>query len=284
MAMAEYGRLTSPQKYANSVAKLIKESIDQRDIKPNTLAQYRLCEEKISHAFQNFAVDQVETKDIAEFMELYRDTPNMANRMLSVLRFSFDRAARLGMCKVNPCTPVERFKEAKRDRLLTNEEFLRISNAGNDVLKCVMALCYLTAQRINDVLGIKLDDITEQGILFQQAKTGKKLIIKMNPALSEAVEAARSLDLGGVYLLGQKNGEKRGYYGVRDLFRRACRASGVKDATLHDIRAKALTDAEAEGINPTKLAGHSTQQQTLRYLRGKSVEVVEGVRNFLDNP
>lgn len=42
---------------------------------------------------------------------------------------------------------------------------------------CVMDICYLTAQRIGDVLEIKEDHILDRGIYFQQQKTSKQLIV-----------------------------------------------------------------------------------------------------------
>lgn len=57
--------------------------------------------------------------------------------------------------------------------------------------------------------------------------------------------------------------------------RSGLRSAGVEDAHLHDLRAMALTAAEAQGKNPTALAGHTSPAQTKRYLRNRSEPVVE---------
>jgi integrase len=57
------------------------------------------------------------------------------------------------------------------------------------------------------------------------------------------------------------------YKGVRDLFDRAAKAAGVEDAGLHDIRAKALTDARRQGKDAQVLGGHVDPKMTERYIR-----------------
>jgi integrase len=59
----------------------------------------------------------------------------------------------------------------------------------------------------------------------------------------------------------------------------------VEDVTLHDLRALAATEAKKQGKNATELLGHTSEQQTRRYLRGKEEPVVEGpsFRRPIDN-
>jgi integrase len=111
-----------------------------------------------------------------------------------------------------------------------------------------------------------------------QRKTGKRLLIAWSADLRAAVESARALhgDHRRLWLLAQRNGRPRSYYGVRDLWDRACERAGVTDARLHDLRAKALTDAKRQGHDAQALAGHATEATTVRYLRGRERDVVEG--------
>jgi integrase len=64
---------------------------------------------------------------------------------------------------------------------------------------------------------------------------------------------------------------------VRSAFDRACKAAGIEDATLHDVRAKAATDAKKQGKNATALLGHSTESTTTRHLRDRTYQVVDGL-------
>jgi hypothetical protein len=43
---------------------------------------------------------------------------------------------------------------------------------------------------------------------------------------------------------------------------------------MRDLRAVAGTEAEAQGLNPTALLGHTSPDMTRRYLRGKKTPVV----------
>jgi len=64
---------------------------------------------------------------------------------------------------------------------------------------------------------------------------------------------------------------------VRDLFDRAAAKPGVENAHLHDLRAKSITDAKKQGLDPQALAGHITEAQTIRYIRDRETSsVVEG--------
>jgi len=191
------------------------------------------------------------------------------------------------MCNSNPTYSIKRLPEKKRDKLMTDEEFNLLKSYPNPLVGVVIDLCYLTAQRISDVLKIRMSDITSEGIIIQQKKSKKKMIIAMNPALRKAIQAAKALHskhVSPMYLLAQSNGKKRSYSAIKDMFDRARKYSGVSGVTIHDIRAKALTDADKIGVNPTKLAGHSNEAQTRTYLRDKTPELVLGLPKKVIKP
>lgn len=57
-------------------------------------------------------------------------------------------------------------------------------------------------------------------------------------------------------------------------WRDACERGGVRDANIHDLKAKALTDIEDEK-EAQKLGGHSTAQMTARYRKAKEITRVK---------
>lgn len=278
-ALDQYQRISGSRQ--GSIDSLIDDFLvaaKERGAKPNTLIQYSMAAAKLKAALVEFAPDQLEPRHVARLMDHYRSTPNMANRMRTVLKMAFDAAVLRGLCAQNPVTSVPRHKEKRRDRYLTDVEFRAIHSAGNAVIRVIMDLAYLTGQRIGDVLRIRLSDITEAGIEFRQQKTGKRLCVRMTVELSQAIAAAKTMHGGAtrMYLLGQRNGRLRSYRGVRDLFERARDLAGIQDVTLHDLRAKALTDAKRQGKDPQALGGHSTEAMTNRYLRDRETTFVEG--------
>ena len=53
-------------------------------------------------------------------------------------------------------------------------------------------------------------------------------------------------------------------------------AAGVEDANLHELRAVSGTEAQAQGHDPHTLLGHTDRKMTQRYLRDRTVPVVDG--------
>ena len=204
-------------------------------------------------------------KHVAAIMDAWRDKPAMANRLSTVLKLAFNLAVRAGQCDSNPVTSIAPNASNKRTRYLSDQESQAIWTAAPPALRCIMDLAYLTGQRIGDVLAIRQLDLTERGIEIDQDKTGKRLTIRWTPDLRAAVDAAKTLhSTAKLILLAQRNGKPRSYSGVRDLWDRAC------------LRAKAITDARKQGLNPQHLAGHTTEAQTVRYLRGRERDEVDG--------
>lgn len=255
-------------------------------LKPNTIKQYERIRARITHGFSDFEPHEITGTHVVQFLHLYRDTPNTANRMLSVLRHVFNIGMKTGACDINPAFTVKRYKEKQRERALTHAEYAAIHAKANPVIKVVMDLCYLTGQRIGDVLKIKRSDISSEGITVIQEKTGAKLFIEMTPDLEQVIEAAKGLRaVPCAYLLHPRGkGTKYSYRAIRDAYKRAGKAAGIEDANLHDIRAKSLTDLKAAGGDATALAGHRLESTTLRYLRGTEIPVVSGpnLRQSLD--
>lgn len=278
-SLAAYARLVDQP--AGGMDKLIDrvlEDAEARGVKPNTMAQYKIAAAKLKKAFAEFSPEQVEPKDVAEFMDLMSATPNMANRCRSVLKMAFDIAVRRGIRDSNPVISIERHREARRDRYLTDDEYQRLLANASPALAPIIQIAYLTAQRIGDVLAIRRDDVTDEGIFFRQQKTGARLLVAMTPELKTAIDAAKALHgvTAPMYLLGQRNGKIRSYRAVNDLFRRATERAGLTDVRLHDLRAKSLTDAKRQGLNAQQLAGHTTEAQTVRYIRNRETQVVHG--------
>lgn len=159
---------------------------------------------------------------------------------------------------------------------------IKARSAPTPTLQVVMDLCYLTGQRIGDVLAIRHADLTENGIVFEQQKTGARLCVAWSDDLRSVVAESKALhqSLRGMTLLHTRQGKPFAYWTVRTLWDRACSAAMVKDAHIHDIRAKSATDAKKAGVDSMALLGHKSEAVHQRYLRSKETPVVEGVRRI----
>lgn len=272
-AMQAYAAMISP---ASGMLRLIEETYRSYELKvkngkmsQRSLNQYKTVRAKIDTAFMEFSPSQVKPNHIAEFLDFhYEQSPGTGNCALTVLRAAFDKAVRWGQCEYNPANAIKRFEEHKRDRYLTDAEWLAIRTHAPEWLRLIIDMCYLTAQRIGDVLAIKQSDITAEGIQFKQQKTNKRILVESTPELDEIVRSARALSkVAGVYLFSRSASKPQSYTTTNRYWHKARKAAGVEDARIHDLRAKAITDADAEGMDAQKLAGHASRSMTERYLR-----------------
>ena len=275
-ALRQYADLEAPKSGWGDLVAATYADFDT--LAENTKKQYNGIRPKIVHGFSDFEPHEIMGTHIYQFLEQYRSTPNMANRMLSVLKRIFTKGVRLGACDFNPSAGVARFDEDKRKRYITDEEYKLIYNQANEVIQVVMDICYLTAQRIGDVLNIKRSDISEEGILIVQQKSKARLTVAMTPELAGVIARAKTLrNVPCQWLLHPKGkATAYAYSSIKSAYQRAVSASGVTDATLHDLRAKSLTDLKKAGGDPQKLAGHRLESTTLRYLRGIESPLVSG--------
>lgn len=267
-------------KSAHGMGKLLDEWLEAAgdSVKASTLAHYRSAvESKIKPAFIEFSPADVEAPDVAAFLYHHRAHPNMANRMRTILKLAFDLAIRQGIARVNPVLSTQRNKEKKRTRYLTDGEWSAIYAEADDALKTIMDVSFFTAQRIGDVLKIRMADIRPTGHLYvKQQKTGKELLIEVTPGLRAAIDGAKAKgSVRSLYLFSQANGRQWSYWAIRDKWKAAATAAGVEDTRLHDNRAKSITEANRQGLDAQMLAGHSTQKQTDSYIRDREISVAK---------
>lgn len=245
----------------------------------STAGQYEDAAKILKRKLVQFAPGQVRPVHVVALRQSLVNTPNMANRCLSVLRSVFDYALEQQRIESNPAIGVKRLKEKKRDRLITPQEYVAIYAKAGPRLQVIMDLCIRTGQRITAVLRIRRTDLTEEGIRFGRHKTDGKGVTAWTPELRAVVERAKALN-GNIRslttLLRNKRGKAPDYRTVRDQWDEAVKAAGVTDAHLHDLRAVAATWAKRQGLNPTALLMHSSPAQTERYLRGREEPVIEG--------
>ena len=114
-----------------------------------------------------------------------RNTPRAANRALMVLSKMFSLAEDWGLASAggNPCRFVLRYKEGKRERFLTEDEYRRIGcelcvlEAEGPLsarAAAALRLLMLTGCRLNEILTLRWDDVDRKAgeLRLRDAKTG----------------------------------------------------------------------------------------------------------------
>ena len=280
-ALEAYARKLKATSSDAGMPKLIDDALKllSAKLKPNTLKQYEATARRLKEILAEFEPHQVKSKHVAAIKNSMADTPNMANRVISFLRTVCTYGVEWQLMDSNPCVGIRRFEEKKRDRYLTDAELAAVLAVSTENMRVIYLMAYLTAQRISDVLSIKLADISDESIAFKQQKTDKRLNIAVNPDVKDVIARAKALPrpARGLTLFTTKRTCKPVIYEtVKQQFKKACERAGVKDATLHDLRAKSITDAKKQGHDPQKLAGHSDARMTERYIRLREIDVAQG--------
>lgn len=260
------------------MAKLIDEALDamKHRLADNTVKQYEAAAARLKEYLAEFEPRQVLPRHVAKLKLHMADTPNMSNRVISFLRMVFAYALEQQVVDSNPCIGIKRHAEKKRDRYITDDEFSAICASASDYMRSIFEMCYLTGQRISDVLSIRLADISPAGIAFEQQKTGAKLVVAMSPDLEDLLGRIKALPrrVRGLTLFCARSGGKPvSYETVKQAFRSACVEANIEGATIHDLRAKSLTDTDRQGNDAQKLGGHTDPKMTKRYLRLREIDI-----------
>lgn len=292
-AVRAYSTSTTVHEHGSMVALVVAWKADKLPTyAANTQADYgRMCD-AITESLADFMVDQILPSDVYEFCSQWKDKPRTAKAYRALLSMIFVFGASMGWPNDNPAARSLTFKQKpKRDRYITDEEIKKIkegaltakdgiANPSGKMIECFIDLAYATAQRVGDLLALRWQDVTDQGIYFHPSKTvnstGVKMLVEMTPDLAGIIDRCRNFGkVKGMTVIHTLDGQPYTYSGIQSAWRRACARAKVK-AHIHDIRAKALTDI-AEAKDAQKLAGHATEGMTAHYRKARSVEKVKPV-------
>ena len=247
--------------------------------KPRTVESCRwLVKKFVNPDLGKMTIDAVDREHIAALHHKHRDTPYQANRILEVVRKMFNLAEAWGLRKdsPNPCRFVQKYKEKKRERFLTDEEFHRLGQVlneieadGSETLAAVTAirLLMLTGCRLGEIQTLRWEDVNLEAaeIRLRDGKTGARMVPLSGAAVSVLSALPRREDNPWV-IVGRKPGAH-----LTDLqhpWRRIRARAGLDDVRIHDLRHSFASRALALGESLPmigKLLGHTQVQTTARY-------------------
>ena len=247
--------------------------------KPSTAYEYgRSVKFFIEPRIGKRKVRDIKRSDIAELHHALRETPYQANRTLGVLSKMFSMAEVWGWRPdgSNPCLHIKRYKEEKRERFLSAEEFARLGKVldetlrdGSETRSAVVAirLLMLTGCRLSEIQKLKWEhaDLEAGELRLPDTKTGGRAV----PLAPSAVRLLESLprDEDNPWVIA---GRKPGSH-LTDLqhpWRRIREKAELDDVRIHDLRHSFASRALAlgEGLPMIgKLLGHTQVQTTARY-------------------
>jgi integrase len=236
----------------------------------------------MGESFREFRPDQVTTPVCAQYLRRYAATPRTHNLHRTMLRQVLAFAALEGLREgFNPVDNVPTRKVEGRKRAVSDAEIAAIkagamgASRNGAALVQMIDLALLTGQRIGDLIGLRWQDVTEDGIRVQQGKTRERLLIEWSPALRAAIKACERGDKIG-HVLKTQSGTGYRYAGIRSAWVRACERAGIEDVNIHDLRGRAGMDKrDAAGLEAAKdLLGHRSIKTTEHYVDGKAARKV----------
>jgi integrase len=202
----------------------------------------------------------IATADLSSLFSGLSHTPSEANHLYSMLRTFYRHAVQHGVVSANPLTFPRPYKETSRERVLTDDELVRVYRAAQDMgypFGFMVLLCIHCGYRIGEVAAMKWSYITAEYITLPAEiyKTGREHVLP-NLVGDNLTLIPRSSH----YLFPSKVGTPFSAFSRHK--RSLDRLSGVSGWTIHDLRRTFSSKcAEWQLTSPDiieRLLGHST--------------------------
>lgn len=275
---AERDKAKDGKTMAELLAKFDRDHVSV-NVKPKTADDYRrTIKLHILPKLQHMLVEQVTRQDIARLHHAMRDTPYAANRVVATLSKFFNWCEKFGYRAEysNPCRHVDKFKEKKRQRYLSNDEQIRLGETLTQFEKeklispyaiAAIRLLSLTGARLGEILSLKWDYVNwdSRTLDLPDSKTGAKTIYLNDPAKDILTNIIRQADNPYV-ICGAVPGER--IVNLQKSWRRVRARAGLDDVRLHDLRHTFASVAVSGGMSLPlvgALLGHSQPRTTARY-------------------
>ncbi|MGH1351915.1 MAG: tyrosine-type recombinase/integrase [Methyloligellaceae bacterium] len=238
----------------------------------------RLLKDYINPVLGKYRVDELDKVIVSKAHVKWGYRPRTANHALAVLSKFISWAEERGLRqdKTNPCRGIKKYKENKRERYLSTEEFQRLgkvlnkaeANGSEDIyIIAAIRLLMFTGARVSEITKLKWEEVDlERGIIFlKQSKTGQKPIFLNEPA-KEVMASIPKLSENPYVIIGNKVGSH--LVNLQKPWRRIRSRAELNDVRMHDLRHSFASLAAGSGASLPLiggLLGHSQPQTTARY-------------------
>jgi integrase len=229
-------------------------------------------------AWGNLLATNIKRADVSALhIKLGKQGHYQANRVYSLLSKMFNLARAWGFVPeehINPCFGIEKFKEEKRDRFVSHEEFPRLAEAItaelNQSVVAAIWLYLLTGLRKEELLNLKWSDIdmTRKELKLTDTKNGKSHYLPLSVAAIDVLNQVQRIEDNPYVIVGKNPGCH--LVNIAKPWERIRMAAGLEDVRLHDLR-RTVGSWLAQSNNSLHLIGkvlnHSNQSTTAIYAR-----------------
>lgn len=289
-AYAEYARLLPTlDRIGGSFAEIAADAVKHHwpTLAERTQADYTRALENLLRYFGDAPIDQIRPGHVKRYMTL-RSSKHEANREHAVLSAIFTWAVEMDLAASNPARKVRYHSTEARRRIITPAEWKAIKLAALDPLPVFMDLAYVTGLRVGDVLALRWNQVTDEGLYVLQAKNRVEGLYTMTDSLAAILDRAKRLHMQAdnvapllkpsTAIIHTRKRQPYKYAGIRSSWVRACKRAEVKGVRIHDIRRTAITHAKTQGRRPQDFSLHRTEAQAQEYVvevpRVRPLEVI----------
>ncbi|WP_410174775.1 tyrosine-type recombinase/integrase [Microbulbifer thermotolerans] len=250
-----------------------------KHLKPSTQEDYRRYSKRVRAVFGEMEPDAITSPIVQMFMDARgAEHPTAANRERTFLGLVMRWGKARGFVTVeDPTAAVRPFRESRGGRYVEDWEYEAfwdwLGRRGHVMHQCAAEIAYLCAARQQDVLALTRRQVTDEGVLITQAKTGKSQIKLWTDRLREAVNLALSANTEAPvqteYVIRTRTGgpyTRTGFNAIWQREQRAALAAGVirERFRFHDLKIKAASDFDGD---VQRFTGHKTRSMAERYNR-----------------
>jgi integrase len=228
---------------------------------------------RLDAVFGHFLPDNLTAPMLYQYMDRRRTkdgkpAPVAARHEITLLGHVLSKSIRWGAGIANVVRTLERMPKTKRTRYVTDAEFAACRELANPRMRLAMDLARNIGQRRGDLLTLRMDQVSDDGIVIRQGKTGAGVFIEMTPELKATIDACKRMapQIPRDYVLRTRGGGPYSAWGFSAIWQRLMKkfvASGGVRFTFHDLRAKAASDMPTIEAAQA-LLGHTSAETTKR--------------------
>jgi len=234
--------------------------------------------ERLKKVFGHMLPDLVTTKACYAYMDKRRNkagkpVPVAARHEISLLGHVLGKAIRWGISTLNPVHGIDYGPRAPKRPRVPLEEVWKVHALANHRMQLAIELALCVGQRAGDLRNAKHSDCMDDGVIFDQSKTGAGVLIEWSPTLRELVKRSKAMapQIPCEYILRTRLGKRYSKSGFTAIWQRLMKKhtdAGGMHFTFHDLRSVSATEADTLEEARDRL-GHASSETTKRhYARG----------------
>lgn len=285
-ALAKYAGIIGAQQWSGRTLGDVIDRYRLEVLPKKRSAQTRADEgkalERLKAVFGHMLPDNVTARLCYKYMDDRRSidgkpVPVAARHEIALLGHVYAKAIRWGAASSNPVRGMDFGERSAKRKQVPLEQVEALKTLAGERLAVAIDLAVSTGQRRGDLLSLRREQLTDEGIIFEPSKTqdstGVRVLIEWSPDLKAIVDRAKRLSpqIPGEYLIRTRRGRRysaRGFSAIwQRLMAKHVKAGGQR-FSFHDLRSVSA-DGAATAEEAQARLGHASVQTTKRhYLRG----------------